>query len=234
MNNMVKDGGTTSETLFLSYCGLRGYEAKRIPAMADRHPDYDVLVGNARVIVEIKELQPNAQDMREAEAFQQRHHVAFTREPGRRVRTHIEDAERQLRRYEGQKILCVVVLYDNIVINGFRLHPDRWLLSSYDIDVGMYGLQAANLRLYPDGRTESLGDTRGGQRTLRHMHQASISAVAVLHDYAPDYGLFLMIYHNFYAQNPLPRSVFTNQKDRQLVKPDDPELSPGAWSVVQG
>lgn len=230
--NKTKQKSTKSETLFLSYCGLRGYEVKRIPTTTDRHPDYEVLAGNTRIIVEIKELRPNAEDIRQAEAFQHHHHVTGTREPGQRVRTHIEDAEHQLRQYASQKIPCVVVLYDNIVVNGFRLHVDRWLLSSYDIDVGMFGLQAANLRLHQSGGTESLGDTRGGQRTLRHMHQASISAVAVLHDYAPEYGLFLLIYHNFHAQNPLTKSAFTDLKDRQFAKPGDPEFHPGSWSLV--
>lgn len=222
---------TASERLFLAYCALRGYEAKRIGSPTDggRFADYELFVSGARIIAEIKELQPNPDDVRLAQATQENRIEVFHEHPGRRVRTHIEDAERQLRRYEEDKVPCLVVLYENIVVNGFRLHPPNWCLSSYQIDVGMYGLQTVNLRLHSDGRTESLGDTRGGKRTLRHEHRDNVSAVAALCDYAPDHGLFLIIYHNYYAQTPLPKTLFAHPKDFQLRKPDHPEICPGAW-----
>jgi hypothetical protein len=229
---------TKSEVLFLEYCKLRGYFAKRIcpPQNTGRFPDYELLIGDSvGIVVEIKELNPNPEDEREAKAMKERSIEAFGDEPGRRVRTHIEDAERQLRRYEGENIPTLVLLYDNIVVDGFRVHPPDFCihpLAPYNIDVGMYGLQVANVRLHPGGQTESLGDTRGGKRTLRREHRANISAVAVLYDYAPDYGLFLIVYHNFYAKVPLPKSLFSHPKDHQMEKLD-PEASPGPWELVR-
>jgi hypothetical protein len=222
---------TKSEGLFLEYCALRGHEVKRISSPADggRFADYEMLFGDTRAIAEVKELQASPEDERIAKIMQENRFEAFQENPGRRVRTHLEDAERQLRRYEQESVPCLVVLYENIVVNGFRPHPPNWCLSPYQIDVGMYGLQAANLRLYADGRTESLGDTRGGKRTLRHEHRDNVSAIAVLCDYAPDHGLFLIIYHNYYAKTPLPKTLFAHPKDFQLGKPNHPELCPGAW-----
>jgi hypothetical protein len=233
---------TKSEGLFVEYCTLRGYVAKRLSAAADRgrFADYEVIIGQNHIIAELKELQANPSDRHVAEIMQENRIEVFGDEPGRRVRTHIEDAEKQLRRYASQQVPCLVILYDNIIVNGFRPHPPGGFLVDlsnplypYHVDVGMYGLQSAQLRMHPDGRTESLGDVRGGKRTLRFEHQDNISAVATLHDYDPVYGMFLIVYHNFFAKNPLPKTVFTHFKDRQLEKPGNPESSPGSWQAVQ-
>lgn len=233
---------TKSESSFEEYCNLRGYVANRIAAPTDggRFSDYEVRIGQHRIIAEIKELRANPADEHVAEIIQERRSEAFGDKLGRRVRTHIEDAEKQLRRYTGEGIPCVVVLYDNIVVNGFHPYrPGEFMLNPanplnpYNIDVAMYGLEAVQLRLHRDGRTESLGNMRGGERTLRFEHQDDISAIATLHDYDPGYGLFLILYHNCFAKNPLPRIVFANLKDPQLEKPGHPESCPGDWQRIQ-
>jgi hypothetical protein len=231
---MSNERQTKSEALFLEYCNLRGYVTKRIvaPQGTGRFADYEVLITGQRVIAEIKELQPNPEDEQLAQAMEENRLGTFGDVPGRRVRTHIEDAERQLRCYEAEQVPCIVVLYDNIVVDGSRVHPPGYWLEPYQVDVGMYGLQVVNLRLHSDGRTESLGDARGGQRTFRRAHRDHVSAVAVLHDHAPDYGLFFVIYHSYFAQVPLPKTLFIHPKDRQLEK-SDPEASPGPWIQVE-
>jgi hypothetical protein len=237
----AKQPQTKSESLFLEYCGVRGYVANKIAVPADktRHPDYELIIGQHRIIAEIKELQANREDKRMAKAIQEQRIESFGDEPGRRIRTHIEDAEGQLRCYGRQHLPCLVVLYDNIIVNGFRPNPPELFpadmgnpLYPYHIDVGMYGLQAACVRIHQDGKTESLGDSRGVKRTLRAGHHDSISAVASLHDYDLNRGLFLVVYHNFYAKNPLPELVFSDANDHQLKKPSHPEFCPGNWQPV--
>jgi hypothetical protein len=233
---------TKSEILFLHYCKLRGYVTNRLSAPADggRFPDYEVIIGTNRIIVEIKELQPNPMDKNMAEAIRARSIQVFGDEMGRRVRTHVEDAEHQLRRYESQRVPCMVVLYDNIIVNGFRPNPPELFpvdvmnpLHPSHIEVGMYGHQVAQVRIHPDWRTESLGDVRGNKRTLRSGHQDNISAVATLHDYDSSNGLFLVVYHNFFAKNPLSKFVFTDTKDRQIENPGHPDSCPGSLQRVQ-
>jgi hypothetical protein len=206
---------TRSENLFRDYCNLRGYVANRLSAPADGgpFPDYEVVIGTNRIVVEVKELNPNPADKNMAKIIQEERIECFGQERGRRVRTHIEDAERQLRRYESQKVPCLVVLYDNIIVDGFSpnlpnpLFPTNPLNPDH-IEVGM-------------------------NRTLRPGHHDNISAVATLHDHDSSYGLFLVVYHNFFAKNPLPKSVFTDSKDRQIEKPGHPDSSPGRWQRVQ-
>jgi hypothetical protein len=233
---------TKSEILFLEYCNLRGYVANRLSAPTDggRFPDYELVIGTNRIVAEIKEFRANPADRNMTGAIQEGRIQVFGDEIGRRVRTHIEDAERQLRRYESQQVPCLVVLYDDIVVNGSRPNPPGLFpvdvmnpLYPGHVEVGMYGHQVAQVRLHPDGRTESLGDTRGGKRTLRSGHQNNISAVATLHDYDSKSGLYLIVYHNFFAKNPLPKSVFTDSKDRQIEKPGHPDSCPGSLQRVQ-
>src|SRR6266498_2836512 len=116
---------TKSESLFRDYCNLHGFVANRIASPTDgsRYPDYEVIIAGNRIIAEIKELQANPNDKMTATILQQHIPEAFGDEPGRRVRTHIEDAEGQLRRYAGQQVPCLVVLYENIIVNGFRPYP---------------------------------------------------------------------------------------------------------------
>jgi hypothetical protein len=233
---------TKSEVLFLQYCALRGYVANRIPTPSDgdQFPDYEVTIAQHRIIVEVKELRANPSDENAATIIREGRAEAFGDEPGRRIRNHIEKAEKQLRRYENQRVPCLVVLYDNIVVDGFRPYPPGGFmvdmsnpLYPYHIDVGMYGLESVQLRLHRDGPVECVGDVRGGKRTLRLGHQDNISAVVTLHDYDPNYGLFLIVYHNFFAKNPLPTAVFAHSKDKQLEKPGHPETSPGDWQPVR-
>lgn len=232
---------TKSEELFVEYCRVRGYPATRIPAPADggRFPDFEVNIHGDRIVVEIKELQANPMDKNMADAIQNRRSEVFGGEIGRRTRTHIEDAERQLRRYECQKVPCMVVLYDNIVVNGFRPNPPGGFpvdimnpLYPGHIEVGMYGQHVVPMRIHPDGQTETLPDERGGKRTLRAAHKDIISAVATLHDYDSN-GLFLIIYHNFFAKNPLSKLLFTDSKDRQLENSGHPDSYPGSLQRVQ-
>ena len=238
----VKQSMTKSENLFFEYCRVRGYLVNRIsaPAEGGQFADYEVLIGKNRMIAEIKEIRANPQDKEMAKAIQERRIQAFGDEPGRRVRTHIEDAERQLRRYDSQQVPCLVVLYDNVIVNGLRPNPPELFpkdvlnpLYPGHIEVGMYGLQIARLRIHQDGRIDALGDSRGGKRTLRSGHQDSISAVATPHDYDPDGNLFLIVYHNFFAKHRLPKFVFTHPRDGQLEKPDHPESCLVHWQPVQ-
>lgn len=219
--------------MFLEYCKLRGYAANRIvvPQRSGRFPDYEMRVADQRIIAEIKELRANPEDKRQFKAMEENRIEVFGDQPGRRVRTHIEDAERQLRRYKAEGVPCIIILYDNILVGGRRVLPSGFWLEPYHVDVGMYGLQVVNLRLHPNGKPESLGDTRGKNRTLRKQHHSIVSAVAVLEDHSAEYGLFLMVYHNFFASIPLPSNLFVHAKDRQLAK-KDPEASPGPWERI--
>lgn len=126
-----------------------------------------------------------------------------------------------------------MLLYDNVFVDGTRPHPCIDLfgpLGPYDIDVALFGLQTANVRLHRDGTADSLPDGRSGSRKVHDL--GCISAVSVLYEHPEKPSLFLITYHNFFARTPLPAEVFAGTDDRHLVKPGRPDLYPGDWTVI--
>jgi len=227
---------TRSEVLFQHYCDERGYGYSRIAESGEqrvRSPDFSILVSENRITVEVKEITANKAEVRLWRETRSGKVVVHAREPGRRAHNQIRAAARQLRQYAKEKCPCVVVLYDNVFVDGTRPHPYIDLfghLGPYDIDVALFGLQTANVRLHPDGTSESLPDGRSRSRKVHDL--GCISAVSVLYEHPEKMSLFLLTYHNFFARTPLPAGVFAGADDRHLVKPEHPDLCPGDWTVV--
>src|SRR5262245_14250769 len=225
-----------SETLFQRYCERHAYEYARMDervAIGVRSPDFDVLVSGTRVIVEVKEMEANEEETRLWRETWSGKIVVHGREPGKRARYLIRRATGQLRPYALASIPTVVLLYDNILVDGARPRPPIDLFGSvgpYDIDVALFGLQTANVRLHADGSTESLGDGRNRRRRVADLEL--ISAVAVLYEHPIDHFPFVLTYNNFFAKTPLPPHVFAGTNDRHFTKPRHPDLCPGLWTAM--
>jgi hypothetical protein len=144
------------------------------------------------VIVEVKEIEANDEDIRLWRQTRSGKIVAHSREPGMRARRHIRDAIGQLRAYAENGLPTVVVLYDNLLVDGIRPYPFRdlfGLLGPYDINVALYGLQTANLRLHADGTIQPLGDGRNDKKKLHD--RECVSAVSVLYERRENENMFL-------------------------------------------
>lgn len=123
-----------------------------------------------------------------------------------------------------------MVLYDNVQVNGTRAYPNSPYfgpLTPTDIDNALYGLWQANVRIHPDFKTESLGDTRSNWRRI-HDRQI-ISAVCVVYEHPENDGLYNITYHNFWAVVPLPKHLFHGKNDAHVAKGSDPDLQPNPW-----
>ena len=136
---------TKSELVFEGYCRERGYHAERITPQADagRFPDYRLATPAGPVIVEIKEFNANDADIRFAETLAKFGHASDRRSPGKRVFNAIRDSASQLRKYKETAVPEVLLLYENIDIEGWpfgrneysRHHdmtPECSALSLYD------------------------------------------------------------------------------------------------------
>jgi len=224
-----------SEILFQRYCEQQGYDFNRIDESRElgvRSPDFSVSVKGQKIIVEVKEITANEEEIKLWRETRSGKVVVHGREPGKRARKHVEDAVGQLRPYAEKNIPTVVVLYDNIFVDGLRPYPFIDLFGSlgpYDIDVALFGLQTVNLRIHPDGNTESLGDGRNRRRKVHD--RECISAVSVLYEHPDNKSLFMVTYHNFFARTSLSVSVFPETVDRHFIKPKHPDLCPGIWTV---
>ncbi len=222
-----------SKELFQRYSQLRGYTCSCLPEShvpGVRSPDLEVCIGGLRVIAENKDLR--ATD-KEANLWRQTRAgkiVAHGREIGKRARSLIESARGQLRSYAEQGIPTIVVLYDNLLVDGTRPTPSIDLFGPTgptDIDVALYGFWQANVRISSTGETQSLGDTRSRWRLMND--REIISAVLVIYEHTEKDDLFVIVYHNYWARIPLSKSAFRGPHDCHLAKPSNPDLKPTDW-----
>lgn len=115
------------------------------------------LPSGSEVIVEVKQLDPNDEDMGYHREMAAKRMAAWGKTPGDRVRQEVTDAMPQLRRFAKGRCPAVLVLYNN---------TGRFLLiEPYDILVALHGFQTVVLGVPPDPseRPYSLGHKFGGK-----------------------------------------------------------------------
>jgi hypothetical protein len=220
------------EELFQRYCQLRGYRCSYIKKSDQQRVQMPDFENNVKIIAEAKELTANPDDIRLWREERAGKIVVHSRERGKRARDLIEDARGQLRPYARDGMPSVVVLYDNVVVDGIRVDPVFPIspLSMTDIDVALYGLWQSNVRLHPGSKAESLGDTRSRYRQIWRDRNV-FSGVVVLCDY-PQGKLFTITFHNYWASTPLPKNVFDGENDFHFVKTSDPDVQPNKWVQI--
>ena len=89
---------TTSEVQFEAFCQQTGIPLERIPEADTRTPDYQIVIGTERIIVEVKETSPNREELESNRLLKQRGYgnvIGST--PGDRVRKMIRSASAQLK-----------------------------------------------------------------------------------------------------------------------------------------
>ena len=76
---------TKSEELFEQYCKHNGYNVEAIPTGPEKTSDYSVRAGAHEVIVEVKELRPNEDDLRQISELRENGATGGGGRPGRRA-----------------------------------------------------------------------------------------------------------------------------------------------------
>jgi hypothetical protein len=223
---------TRSEALFDVYCERLAYDSQPIPSGSElgRTPDRIVITPVGKLVVEIKELTPNEEDLRQIRELAERHWTTGGGTPGARAASQIKAAAPQLKSLSHLGLPSSLVLFDNIVVDGRRPRAGCIHLEPSFIDFGMYGLQAVHLQLDPaDGHVVSSTDGRGGRRQITQDIRRYVSAVAVLYE-APEPHVY--VYHNCFANIPLSLAALRGPLDRHFEKPTHPDASPQQWREV--
>ena len=191
-------GMTVAEDLFERYCHERDIEIRRLEECFLKTPDYEIQVGQLVAAVEIKQLEPNAEDKEVIEQLRQRHAVAHW-ENMERPRHSIHDAVKQLRTYTRRTprpMPAIVVLFDTL--GGLLGYLD-----SDNIARCMYGAECLH---FGQDDLEFLGASLGGRRIATEEHNTTLSAVAVLRFERSAEQLSLTVFHNKYAALPIAPS----------------------------
>ena len=198
---------TESENLFERYCRERKIEIRRLEECSVETPDYEIQIGPLIAAVEIKQLEPNAEDKKVIDQLRQGRPVAHW-ENMERPRNSLHDAVDQLRTYSQrtlQPMPGIVVLFDTLGGLLGYLDSDNIAQCMYGPKCFHFGVVASDSEPSQDG-LEFLGASLGGRRIVTEQHNTTLSAVAVLKRSAEQ--LSLTVFHNKYAALPIAPSDF--------------------------
>lgn len=186
---------TISELLFEQFCKDNSMPYSRIEQEQHRTPDYDVYFGEHHVIAEVKQTDPNEKDEELRAESRSRGIAAGWEKSGRRVRTKIDSAKKQLKLNQYPAIL---VLYNNVPIGS---------IDADDIKTAMYGQETVRLALLENSEDMSVEIKSvgfGSGRKFTPSQNTTFSAIGLLHKFGG--SLRLSVFHNIYARHPIDPS----------------------------
>ncbi len=199
---------TISEELFERYCSDVGVQYEPIQTEEGvRTPDYRLTMSRHTVIAEVKQVDPNDEELRLMKQLEEHGHTeAFGGVPGHRAHRKIKKTAPQLRRLAKGRYPAMVVLYNNVPLTTHHTE-------AYAIKTAMHGLEAVHFAVPEDPSSLSyVVDQRfGGRRSVTPSDNTTISAVAVLAR-RPDGVLFLCVYHNSDSALPIEPSWLRNSQ----------------------
>ena len=219
---------TISEQLFVTLCDSLGLISEKIPEKHTKTPDYKVTAEDCVFHAEVKHLKPNDEERRLLEEFRDTRSVSVSSELGHRAWGMIDEARYQLRAVREQRLPGIIVLYDNIKLDdGTNLGP-QGPLSPDHITAAMFGKWVVDLKIENGtGNVVARNDRCGPNESFNHLMKSYVSAVAVVCDY---FGpLTIRLYHNPYAEHPLPTTVFKGSNCYNFKVPIEDAKRPQSW-----
>jgi hypothetical protein len=222
-------GKTKSEALFEAFCDRCRIQYNRVCTGEGKTPDYDICIKGRKVVVEVKQFDPNPEDIAAEKELAEKHCVVYGKgQPGDRVRKKITEAGPQISSRARGKYPSILVLYDNV--------PVALNAAGYNILVAMYGLEKYVFAVSRDpSKPLSIIDHRfGPEKKMTEEYNTSISAIGVLRE-APGGKTEMHIYHNVFAAVELHPSLFAGLPVEQYVLEDKLEGRFRQWiKVVPG
>lgn len=210
---------TESETYFEDFCRRNGFALLPVSVTTTKTPDYTLTVGEQLVVVEVKEVQPTAEELESERLARERgvgNCIHIT--PGKSVRKKIEDCSKQIKARTQGKHPGMLVLWEGGLCAGRHTEP-------YHVRVAMAGFEQVVVAVPPiaSGHSPSFaGMKHGPSRKMTEDANTSISAVAVLCVPAQD-QMLLQVFHNRYAAIPLNPTLLTASEVTQYVLRDSPK-----------
>jgi len=215
---------TQSEQLFEAYCAAKGIRFTRIATSKLRTPDYDVFLPRRKVVVEVKEITPNAEE-RAADAIRAGQFAVTSLTPGERIRKKIADASSQIKARARRRYPGLLVLYEH----GFL--PRH--LDPYQVRVAMNGFETVVFAVpaSPGARPYPIARRYGPRKKLTPTDNRSISAIAFLSS-ATRGPVELTVFHNQHAVVPLPPNLFRRYGVRQYRLASAPANTIADWAEL--
>ena len=198
---------TISEDFFERHCTLRGARFSRIAEGEAKSPDYWVQIHRRPIIVEVKQLDPNAND-RLKETLDSCIESGMGLAPVKRVRQKLAEAYLQIRAHAARGMACIVVVYNNAGLMNF--------IDGFTVTKAMFGSPQIYLTLNQRGFLSLAGEGFGSGQKLTRNSCRGISALCVL-ETGGHRETHLSAYHNPYALNPIDPPDLSPIADYQYV-----------------
>jgi hypothetical protein len=219
---------TKSELLFEQLCSEHDVRCEPVSRGPIRTPDYDVYFGAQQVVVEVKQVEPTADEAKEIARWEAGEVITFGGEAGKRVRQEVTDSKKQLRARAKGRFPALLVLYNNAEPISF--------LDPMFVLVAMYGALTLPIFTPKDGGTPFGGRLRfGGKRRVTKEHNTTLSAVCVL-VLNPEDKTTLTFYHNYFAALSFDPQWFQGERVRHYRLPQAEAESGnyGFWVDLDG
>jgi hypothetical protein len=217
---------TVSEREFEEFCRAREIEFERIPEAETQTPDYELIIGGTRVVVEVKETEPNAEEQEADRLIAQRGYgKVVSHTPGARVRKKIESCSAQLKARASGVCPTLLVVFDQGRVAGH--------VEGYNIRVAMYGLEQVHLAVPPfgGGSPYATGISHGPKRKMTETDNTAISAIGALVMTGPSEH-HLLVYRNVFARVPLDPALLAPFGVRHFDIAESTSGSASSWQEV--
>lgn len=190
---------TESEKAFEEFCQKRGLQFERIKEEECKTPDYYLILGESRIVVEIKQFDPDHDETSILDDLTKnpgKMHIQPVT-PGDGVRRKIKKAALQIKGRTEGRFPSLLVLFNNRFLCGAA--------NDYEIRVGMYGFDSIVLAVpHKMEISPNVIDRKfGGKRQMTEKHNTSISGIGLLSQERSGH-LQLQVFHNIHAKVPLP------------------------------
>ncbi|OFV97582.1 MAG: hypothetical protein A3H28_12715 [Acidobacteria bacterium RIFCSPLOWO2_02_FULL_61_28] len=221
---------TESEQLFESFCAARQLSFQRIQECDGKSPDYRLCLQDTEIIVEVKQIEPNAEEKQllnmppEEWDAENVYHWGI---PGDRIRKKIADALPQLKALSREKVPTLLVVYDVV-----KVWPE--LADDYAVKVAMYGIESALISsaVAPEGGARILRRWYGPRRRLTSQHNTTLSGIAVMAS-RDGAEIGMRVYHNYFAANVLPKTKLILPGILQFELEAEPEGRFPDWKPIR-
>lgn len=207
---------TASEKLFEEFCRLNGVPCFSVAPASVRTPDFAIELGGTEVTCEVKQIDPNDEDLRELADLQEG--VGAGRYLPSRLRTKLKKVSAQLKSASDSGRPTLLVVYDNTPFKSYTDHGD--------VVQAMFGRNTVSVLgpTDPSLPPQVSDPFFGGHRGMGPEHNTAISAIAIL-DGGPSTPLTLRVYHNPYAAVRLDPGAFSSLPATQRLLPDATKVS---------
>lgn len=222
---------TKSEELFEQLCSENSIEFSKLDADSaseEKMPDYEIRIGNHSILVEVKQLDPNPEDIRFQKQLEERGQTDVRGQiPGKRIRKKISDAMPQLSIAAERKIPAILAIYCNIAIEARLVDP-------HDVLTAMYGEEVAKIGLPSDLRRKPypLGTYFGKGRKVSSAYNTTLSAIVALHQSWDTKIVTGSFYHNIHAHRPIEPNLIRSGTIRHYSLPGDTDGTYQEWAEV--